>query len=152
MCVYLCLINDAVLAKCKKGVHIVNCARGGIIDEAAHIMFVLSLACPPRTCAYTQAPAHTHTLTRAHRALESGQCAGAAIDVFEEEPPTDEITLKLIDHPKCVATPHLGASTDEAQFKVECMLLRVRERERVCVCVCVCVCLCVCVCVRTRVC
>lgn len=38
--------------------------------------------------------------------------------MFEEEPPTDEISLKLIAHPKCVATPHLGASTVEAQYKV----------------------------------
>jgi phosphoglycerate dehydrogenase-like enzyme len=52
------------------------------------------------------------------RALESGQCGGAAIDVFEEEPPTDETSLKLVAHPKCVATPHLGASTVEAQYKV----------------------------------
>jgi lactate dehydrogenase-like 2-hydroxyacid dehydrogenase len=54
----------------------------------------------------------------ARRALESGQCGGAGIDVFEEEPPTDEVSLKLIAHPKCVATPHLGASTVEAQYKV----------------------------------
>lgn len=57
------LINDEVFAKCKKGVRIVNCARGGIIDEAALL-----------------------------RALQSGQCAGAALDVFDEEPPKDIAT------------------------------------------------------------
>lgn len=51
-------------------------------------------------------------------ALESGQCAGAAIDVFEPEPPTAEVTKKLIAHPLFVATPHLGASTSEAQVRV----------------------------------
>lgn len=68
---------------------VVNVARGGVIDEAA----ILS-------------------------ALESGQCGGAAFDVFEEEPPKSELTKKLIQHPKVVATPHLGASTAEAQVKV----------------------------------
>jgi D-3-phosphoglycerate dehydrogenase / 2-oxoglutarate reductase len=51
-------------------------------------------------------------------ALESGQCGGAAFDVYEEEPPTSEITKLLIQHSKVVATPHLGASTAEAQVKV----------------------------------
>lgn len=50
--------------------------------------------------------------------MESGQCAGAALDVYEEEPPKAEITKKLIQHPKVVATPHLGASTAEAQIRV----------------------------------
>lgn len=75
--------------KCKKGVKIVNVARGGVIDETAILA-----------------------------ALESGQCGGAAFDVYEEEPPKSEITKKLIQHPKVVATPHLGASTTEAQIKV----------------------------------
>lgn len=83
------LISAETLAKCRKGVKVVNVARGGIIDEAA----ILS-------------------------ALDSGQCAGAAFDVYQEEPPKDEITKKLIQHPKVVATPHLGASTSEAQVKV----------------------------------
>lgn len=51
-------------------------------------------------------------------ALKSGQCAGAALDVFEQEPPTDLVTLELIRHPNVVATPHLGASTGEAQIRV----------------------------------
>jgi D-3-phosphoglycerate dehydrogenase / 2-oxoglutarate reductase len=80
------LLNDATLAACKKGVRVINCARGGIVDEAALL-----------------------------RALESGQVGGAAIDVFESEPPKN---TGLIAHPRVVATPHLGASTEEAQEKV----------------------------------
>ncbi|KAI8125732.1 D-3-phosphoglycerate dehydrogenase [Lucilia cuprina] len=83
------LISSETLSKCKKGVKVVNVARGGIIDEQA----VLD-------------------------ALESGQCAGAAFDVYAEEPPKSEVTKKLINHPKIVATPHLGASTGEAQVRV----------------------------------
>ncbi len=77
------IINAARIAKMRKGVRIINCARGGIVDEAA-------LA----------------------EAVESGQVAGAALDVFETEPPKDN---KLTSLPGILATPHLGASTDEAQ-------------------------------------
>lgn len=80
------LLNDETIAKCKKGVRLINCARGGIIDEGALL-----------------------------RALESGHVAGAALDVYVEEPPKESA---LIQHPKVVATPHLGASTEEAQEKV----------------------------------
>jgi len=80
------MINDEVFAKCKKGVRIINCARGGIIDEDALL-----------------------------RALESGQCAGAGLDVFLEEPPKNRA---LVDHPRVTGTPHLGASTVEAQSRV----------------------------------
>jgi D-3-phosphoglycerate dehydrogenase len=83
------LISSETLAKCKKGVKVVNVARGGIIEEVALL-----------------------------EALESGQCGGAALDVFPEEPPTSEVTKKLIQHAKVVATPHLGASTSEAQVRV----------------------------------
>lgn len=83
------LISVDALSKCKAGVKVVNVARGGIIDEQA----VLG-------------------------ALESGKCAGAAFDVYPEEPPKSEITKMLIQHPKVVATPHLGASTAEAQIRV----------------------------------
>ncbi|XP_076300236.1 hydroxypyruvate reductase [Lasioglossum baleicum] len=83
------LINATTLAKCKKGVRVVNVARGGIVDEKA--LF---------------------------ESIESGHCGGAALDVFVEEPPKDPITLKLIAHPKVIATPHLGASTAEAQKRV----------------------------------
>ncbi|TRY92805.1 hypothetical protein DNTS_024873 [Danionella cerebrum] len=79
------LLNDASFAKCKKGVKVVNCARGGIIDEAA--LF---------------------------RALESGQCGGAGLDVFVEEPPKHQA---LINHPNVICCPHLGASTREAQAR-----------------------------------
>uniref|UniRef100_A0A672YKF2 phosphoglycerate dehydrogenase n=1 Tax=Sphaeramia orbicularis TaxID=375764 RepID=A0A672YKF2_9TELE len=79
------LLNDETFAKCKKGVKVVNCARGGIIDEAALL-----------------------------RALESGQCGGAGLDVFIEEPPKDR---SLVNHPNVVSCPHLGASTKEAQAR-----------------------------------
>lgn len=80
------LLNDTTLAKCKQGVRVINCARGGIVDEQALL-----------------------------RAIESGQVAGAALDVFETEPPTN---TALVRHQRVVATPHLGASTEEAQEKV----------------------------------
>ncbi len=80
------LLNEQSIAKCKKGVRLINCARGGIIDEAALL-----------------------------KALDSGHVAGAALDVFVTEPPTD---FALVKHPNVVATPHLGASTEEAQEKV----------------------------------
>uniref|UniRef100_A0A336L0A5 CSON002966 protein n=1 Tax=Culicoides sonorensis TaxID=179676 RepID=A0A336L0A5_CULSO len=83
------LVGTETLAKCKKGVKIINVARGGIVDEKA-----------------------------LYEALESGQCGGAALDVFTEEPPKSEFLLNLIKHPKVVATPHLGASTKEAQIRV----------------------------------
>nr|CAD7201502.1 unnamed protein product [Timema douglasi] len=50
--------------------------------------------------------------------FQDGRCGGAALDVFVEEPPKHPVTLELIQHPKVVATPHLGASTDEAQQRV----------------------------------
>ncbi|OAD52377.1 D-3-phosphoglycerate dehydrogenase [Eufriesea mexicana] len=83
------LINATTLAKCKKGVRIVNVARGGIVDEEALL-----------------------------NALKSNHCAGAALDVFIEEPPKNSVSLELIAHPKVIATPHLGASTEEAQQRV----------------------------------
>lgn len=66
-----------------------NVARGGIISEADLLA-----------------------------ALESGQAGGAAVDVYPEEPPKSEVTKALIQHPNVVATPHLGASTAEAQVRV----------------------------------
>ncbi|MDH3715033.1 MAG: phosphoglycerate dehydrogenase [Gammaproteobacteria bacterium] len=80
------ILNAENLQRCKKGVRIVNCARGNLIDEAA-------LA----------------------QALTSGHVAGAALDVFVDEPPTGS---PLLQAPNLVATPHLGASTVESQRKV----------------------------------
>ena len=83
------MINFDVLNKCKKGVYVVNVARGGIVDEEGLL-----------------------------RSLESGHCGGAALDVFTEEPPKSAGLIKLLSHPKVLATPHLGASTSEAQQRV----------------------------------
>lgn len=80
------LIDARRLAAMKPGVRIVNCARGGIVDETALV-----------------------------EALENGHVGGAAIDVFENEPPGDH---PLLTDPRVLATPHLGASTEEAQESV----------------------------------
>ena len=80
------ILGEKELAKVKKGVRIINCARGGLIDEKA-------LA----------------------KAIESGHVAGAGLDVFESEPPKESPLFKL---PQIVATPHQGASTEEAQVAV----------------------------------
>lgn len=81
------LVNDAVVARLKKGVLLVNAARGGIYDEAALL-----------------------------RGLESGRIGGVALDVFVEEPPPAD--LPILKHERVIATPHLGASTREAQDRV----------------------------------
>ncbi len=86
------LINDAAIARCRKGVRFLNCARGGIIDESALL-----------------------------RGLQSGHVGGAALDVFEKEPPDH---TPLFDHEKVIVTPHLGASTEEAQEKVAAQIGR----------------------------
>ncbi|RXG62196.1 D-3-phosphoglycerate dehydrogenase, partial [Armadillidium vulgare] len=80
------LINEKVFRSCKPTVKIVNVARGGIVEEKALL-----------------------------EALNKGYCGGAALDVFEEEPPKD---LTLVQHPKVICTPHLGANTYEAQQRV----------------------------------
>src|SRR6266481_1589797 len=80
------LVNQNTISRMKNGVRILNCARGGIIDE--------------------------HDL---YDALKSGKVAGAAFDVFEVEPNTESPLLELENF---IATPHLGASTVEAQRKV----------------------------------
>lgn len=77
------LIDAARLAQMRPEAYLVNAARGGIVDEAALLA-----------------------------ALERGQIAGAALDVFEHEPPKD---IALLSHPRIIVTPHLGASTVEAQ-------------------------------------
>ncbi|WP_237154484.1 phosphoglycerate dehydrogenase [Oryzibacter oryziterrae] len=80
------IIDISAILKMKKGVRIINCARGGLIVEAD-----------------------------LKAALDSGHVAGAALDVFETEPATEH---PLFGHPKVVCTPHLGASTTEAQENV----------------------------------
>ncbi|HET7142655.1 MAG TPA: hydroxyacid dehydrogenase [Anaerolineales bacterium] len=80
------MISTNQFGKMKKGVRIVNCARGGIIDENA-----------------------------LYEALTNGRVAGAALDVFAEEPPTDWKLLKLDN---VIGSPHIGAATKEAQARV----------------------------------
>ncbi len=80
------IIDGAAMAKMKKGVRIINCARGGLVIEED-----------------------------LKSALESGQVAGAALDVYAQEPAKEN---PLFGHEKIVATPHLGASTEEAQVNV----------------------------------
>ena len=80
------LLSRERLASMKPGALLVNCARGGIVDEEA-----------------------------LYDELESGHLGGAALDVFAQEPVED---LKLVKHPRVVATPHIGAQTREAQQRV----------------------------------
>jgi D-3-phosphoglycerate dehydrogenase len=84
------LIGERELALVKPHARVVNCARGGIIDEAALLA-----------------------------ALKAERLAGAALDVFSSEPPgNDPVLTELLEHPRVVVTPHLGASTEEAQVMV----------------------------------
>jgi D-3-phosphoglycerate dehydrogenase len=80
------VIDAKALAAMKKGVRLINCARGGLVDEQA-----------------------------LREALERGQVAGAAFDVFTQEPAQNN---PLFGHPNVVCTPHLGAATAEAQENV----------------------------------
>src|SRR5262249_43473207 len=80
------VLGAEALAATRKGVRIINCARGGLVDEKA-----------------------------LRAALDSGHGAGAAFDVFSEEPATANA---LFGHPNVVCTPHLGAATTEAQENV----------------------------------
>lgn len=75
------LVNRRTIALMKRGVHLVNTARAGLMDDDAVL-----------------------------EALDSGQIAGVAIDVFRMEPPED---LRLVRHPRVIATPHIGGLTDE---------------------------------------
>ncbi len=90
------LIGARELALMKPGARIVNCARGGLVEEAALLA-----------------------------ALESGRIAGAALDVIADEPPKpDSPAWALLRHPHVVATPHLGGSTIEAQERIAIELCR----------------------------
>ncbi|MEJ5198915.1 MAG: hydroxyacid dehydrogenase [Anaerolineae bacterium] len=80
------MINAETIAKMKTGVRIVDCARGGVIDEDA-----------------------------LYDAIRSGKVAGAALDVFENEPLTDR---KLFELPQVIGSPHIGASTHEATARI----------------------------------
>ncbi len=81
------MLNAETFKLCRKGVLVINAARGGVVDEDAVIP-----------------------------AIEAGQCGGAALDVFTSEPPAEDSPLRT--HPKVLCTPHLGASTVEAQTAV----------------------------------
>lgn len=83
------LLSPAQFALMKDGVRIVDAARGGVLDEAA-----------------------------LYAALLSGKVAAAALDVYSEEPPQSELLRKLVELPQVVATPHIGASTKEAQARI----------------------------------
>src|SRR3989441_9729092 len=81
------MINAAAFAKMKRGVRVLNCARGGIINEKD-----------------------------LYDAIQSGQVAGAALDVYDTEPPPKDFPLRGL--PQVIMTPHLGANTEEAQENV----------------------------------
>lgn len=81
------MLNADAFSRMKEGVRVFNCARGGIIEEAALI-----------------------------EALQSGKVAAAGLDVYEDEPPAEDSPLRSIEN--LVLTPHLGASTEEAQENV----------------------------------
>ncbi len=76
----------------KKGVMLIDCSRGGVVDQEA-----------------------------LYQALVSGKVAGAALDVFEEEPPKNN---KLLTLNNVIATPHMGAQTHEAQFKASIQIAK----------------------------
>ncbi|WP_113074074.1 D-2-hydroxyacid dehydrogenase [Petrotoga sp. 9PW.55.5.1] len=83
------MISDEQFEEMKEKVVIINAARGGVLDEKALLKY-----------------------------LKNGKVLGAGLDVFEEEPPTSEFYKELLSMPNVVATPHIGASTDEAQARV----------------------------------
>ena len=93
------MISDDEFAQMKDGVIIINAARGGIVDEAALL-----------------------------NALEAGKVAAAALDVYEQEPPTD---FTLIDYPNVLAMPHIGAAAKEGQKRAGLEVAKIlKERLR----------------------
>ena len=90
------ILGARELALLKPGAYVVNCARGGLIDEAALL-----------------------------EALEQGRVSGAALDVFSQEPIAgDPVLRRLLSHERVLTTPHLGASTAEAQARVALEMVR----------------------------
>ncbi len=83
------MVNEETISKMKDGVFLINCSRGGILDEKA----VLD-------------------------GLKSGKITGLGLDVFENEPPNTDVERELLSLNNVVATPHIGASTKEAQKRV----------------------------------
>ncbi|MEA3309785.1 MAG: NAD(P)-dependent oxidoreductase, partial [Chloroflexota bacterium] len=83
------LLGAAEFAQMKRGVLLVDAARGGVVDEAA-----------------------------LYAALLAGRVAGAALDVYSQEPPQSELLRKLVALPQVVATPHIGAGTKEAKIRI----------------------------------
>lgn len=83
------LIDSEALAKVKPSAYLIQVSRGGTVNEAA-----------------------------VYEALSNGTLAGAALDVFTEEPPAGASLRNLVEHPQVIATPHIGASTQEAQDRI----------------------------------
>jgi D-3-phosphoglycerate dehydrogenase len=91
------LLGSKEFALMKDGVYLINCARGGVVDEEALLA-----------------------------ALDSGKVAAAALDVFETEPPKDE---RILSHERISLTPHIGASTKEAQQKIGAEVVEIIAQE-----------------------
>jgi len=87
------MIDRDAFARMRDGVYILNCARGGVVDERALL-----------------------------DALKSGKVAGAALDVYEDEPTE---FLELVNHPNVIATPHIGAATREGQARVGAEIIEI---------------------------
>lgn len=87
------LLNKESISLCKNGFKVINCARGGLVNEKD-----------------------------LYEALDNKKCGGAVLDVFTQEPPKDELLKLIINHPNVICTPHLGASTEEAQTVVAEMI------------------------------
>ncbi len=83
------LVDAEAFAKMKDGVYLIQASRGGTVNEAD-----------------------------LYDALVSGKVGGAGLDVYTEEPPQSEVLRKLVELPQVIATPHLGAATDEAKARV----------------------------------
>lgn len=92
------LIDAKALAKMKQGAFLIQASRGGTVNEAA-----------------------------LYEALVSGKLAGAGIDVYTEEPLKSELLRKLVELPQVIATPHIGAATEEAQARVGEEIVRIAK-------------------------